>query len=275
MKDYKTISLDNNEKQLYTEILKKATKFFQKMLLSKSASEARILLEKWELTSDTIKTFGLGYALDSMNALTSHLLQEGYTEESLVKSGIAVFDEDEQCADRFRNRIMIPIMDVNESVVGFCGRFIGNDNPKWLNSPETVIFNKKQNLFSLQHAKHQRELILVEGVLDVVFLYQNGIKNAVTSFGMPLVPEQARLMKEYADKVTICYDADRTINLDIMHAFYGQNIDVRILELEQKDGCRDPYEYVKNNGTRKFAELLNSAETVKEFKKRNEMGLYK
>lgn len=258
--------LGNEEKQIYLEINKKAACFFQKMLCSESAGQARNHLEKWQISADTIKTFGLGYAPEDKQSLTNYLLQEGYTKESLVKSGIAVFTQNENCVDRFQNRIMIPIIDTNENIIGFSGRIVGKGNPIYTNSPETIIFNTSQNLFSLQLAPKNGELILVEGYMDVMFLYQNGIKNAVTTFGIPLTTEQAKLAAKFADKVTVCYDGDaagKKGTISAIEAFRDLNVQLRVLSLDEG---MDPYEFVKSNGAVKFAELLQNAETPENLK---------
>ena len=258
-------SLDNKEKQICLEINKKAANYFQKILFSESGTEARKHLENCQIKTQTIEIFLIGYASDCIDALTKYLIQEGYTKESLLKSGVSILTDSGKCIDRFQNRIMIPIIDVNDNIIGFSGRIVGKGTPTYINSPESVMFNHKQNLFSLQLAKHYRELILVEGYMDVIFLYQNGIKNAVASLGTPITHEQARLVATTADKVTICYDSD-AVGVELtkcsLEAFCGLSVELRVLSLKN---ARDPYEYLKSNSTQKFVELLEHAESASEW----------
>ncbi len=249
------------KKQRYLQINKDAARFFRDQLFLPTAKAAQEYVKKRKLGGETIKTYGIGYAPNDWDLLTKHLLQNGYGREELVEAGVATFTKTGKVIDRFRDRLMFPIIDVRGNVIGFGGRILGEGNVKYLNSPETPVFNKGQNLFSLQLAKKSQEIILVEGYMDVISLYQNGIQNAVASLGTALTAEQARLAAKYAEKVTICYDTDSAGVKAAMRAievFRGIDVKLRILSLPEG---KDPDEFVKANGAVKFAELLKKADT--------------
>ncbi len=248
-------------KQRYLEINKESARFFREQLYLPSARTAQEYVKKRKLTGETLKTYGIGYAPDDWDLLTKHLLRNGYGREELVEAGVSTFTKTGKVIDRFRDRLMFPIIDVRGNVIGFGGRILGEGNVKYLNSPETPVFNKGQNLFSLQLAKKEKEIILVEGYMDVISLYQNGIQNAVASLGTALTAEQARLAAKYAEKVTICYDTDGAGVKAAMRAievFRGVDVKLRVLSLP--DG-KDPDEFIKANGAVKFSEILKKADT--------------
>ncbi len=253
------------QKQRYLQMNKDAARFFREKLFSKEAGSAQAYVKKRGLSAETIKTYGIGYAPDEWDAVTKHLLQNGYAREELAQVGISTFTKTGKLIDRFRDRLMFPIIDVRGNVIGFGGRILGEGNVKYLNSPETPVFNKGQNLFSLQLAKRSQELILVEGYMDVISLYQGGIRNAVASLGTALTAEQARLAAKYAEKVTICYDTDGAGVKAAMRAievFRGVDVKLRILSLPEG---KDPDEFIKTNGAVKFNELLQKADTPAAF----------
>ncbi len=248
-------------KQKYLQINKDAARFFRDKLFTSDAKKAQEYVKKRKLTLETVKIYGIGYAPDDWDALTKHLLQSGYARDELVQAGVAAFTKTGKVIDRFRDRLMFPIIDVRGNVIGFGGRILGDGNVKYLNSPETPVFNKGQNLFSMQIAKRSQELILVEGYMDVISLFQNGVQNAVASLGTALTSEQARLIAKYAEKVTVCYDTDAAGIKAAMRAievFRGIDIKLRILSLPEG---KDPDEFIKANGATKFFELLQKADT--------------
>ncbi|MBE7025673.1 MAG: DNA primase [Ruminococcaceae bacterium] len=253
------------QKQRYLQMNKDAARYYRDCLFSDAAKTAQAYVKKRGLSADTVKTYGLGYAPDAWDALTKHLLQNGYAREELVQVGLSSFTKTGKIIDRFRDRLMFPIIDVRGNVIGFGGRILGEGNVKYLNSPETPVFNKGQNLFSLQLAKRSRELILVEGYMDVISLYQAGIQNAVASLGTALTSEQARLAAKYADKVTVCYDTDGAGIKAAMRAIeVFQGVDVRLRILSLPEG-KDPDEFIKTNGAAKFSDLLQQADTPAAF----------
>jgi len=252
------------KKQNIFKINLESAKFFREMLFSEEGKEARSYIEKRLLNKDTVFTYGLGFAPSQWDTLTKHLLSHGFKRELLVEAGISVFSEKGQIYDRFRDRLMFPIIDPRGNIIGFGGRIMGEGNVKYLNSPETPVFNKRKNLFSLNLAKNYAngELILVEGYMDVISLYQNGIKNAVASLGTALTTEQARLASRFASTVIVCYDTDeagikatqRTIDI-----FKGLEVKLKILPLPEG---KDPDEYIKKNGSQRFKETLKNAYSV-------------
>lgn len=250
------------KKQRMLEMHTEAARFFRDMLYSTSGAEkAQEYVKKRGLRGNTLKIYGIGYAPDAWDSLCRHMMTNGYGREELVEAGLATFTKSGKVIDRFRDRLMFPIMDVRGNVIAFGGRILGDGNVKYLNSPETPVFNKGQNLFSLQLAKKSRELILVEGYMDVISLYQYGVENAVASLGTALTPDQARLCAKHAEKVTICYDTDGAGIKAAMRAIeVFKGIDVRLRILSLPEG-KDPDEFIKTNGEVRFRELLEKADT--------------
>ncbi|MBQ7032212.1 MAG: DNA primase [Clostridia bacterium] len=254
------------QRQRYLQMNKDAARFYRDCLFSADAKTAQEYVRKRGLGGETVKTYGIGYAPDEWDVLTKHLLSAGYAREELVQAGLSSFTKTGKVIDRFRDRLMFPIIDVRGNVIGFGGRILGEGNVKYLNSPETPVFNKGQNLFSLQLAKRSKELILVEGYMDVISLYQAGIQNAVASLGTALTAEQARLAAKYAEKVTICYDTDGAGVKAAMRAIeVFEGIDVRLRVLSLPEG-KDPDEFIKANSAVKFSELLQKADTPAAFR---------
>ena len=187
-----------------------AAKFFYHCLAaSPEGAQARAYLKERAIAPKTAASFGLGFAPPGRNALINHLKSMGYSESELVDFGLATV-RDNQFVDKFRNRVMFPIIDVRGNVIGFGGRVMDDSKPKYLNSPETAAFNKRLNLFALNFAKNKKSdaLILVEGYMDVISLHQVGINNAVATLGTALTEEQTRLIARYAKDVVLCYDTD-------------------------------------------------------------------
>lgn len=253
------------QKQRYLEMNKEAARFYRNCLFADGAQTAQAYVKKRGLSAETVKIYGLGYAPDGWDTLTKHLLAGGYTKEELIAVGLSSFTKTGKLIDRFRDRLMFPIIDVRGNIIGFGGRILGEGDVKYLNSPETPVFNKGQNLFSLQLAKRSKELVLVEGYMDVISLYQAGVLNAVASLGTALTREQARLISKYAEKVTICYDTDGAGVKAAMRAievFEGVDVRLRILSLPEG---KDPDEFIKVNGAAKFGDLLQKADTPAAF----------
>ena len=248
-------------KQRFLEMNKAAARFFRDKLFEPESVVAQEYIKKRKLTADTVKAYGMGYAPDSWDSLIKHLYALGYKKDEIVQVGLGTFTKTGKVIDRFRARLMFPIIDVRGNVIGFGGRILGDGNVKYLNSPETPVFNKGQNLFSLQLAKKHNELILVEGYMDVISLYQSGIQNAVASLGTALTAEQARLASKFAEKITICYDTDGAgvkAALRAIEIFDGIDVKLRILSLPEG---KDPDEFIKTHGAAKFNELLQNADT--------------
>jgi len=258
----------NRQKQVLMSINLQAAKYFHEMLFSEKGSAARSYLKKRGITEQTIKKFGLGYSPGNWDDLYIYLKDKKFDDDSIVKSGVAIRGKNGRIYDRFRNRIMFPIFDVRGDVIAFGGRVMDDSLPKYLNSPETLVYNKGRHLYALNFAKNSgdKRLIIVEGYMDVISLYQHGINNAVASLGTSMTENQGRLLKKYAEKVVIAYDADTA----------GQSATLRSLDILDSIGCsvmvitipdgKDPDEYIKKNGADRFKKLIDNASSLIEYK---------
>ena len=197
-------------KSTLLEINKLAAKYFYAQLKTEQGRTAYTYLKKRELSDETIVAFGLGYSNKYSDDLYRYLKTKGYTDEVLMQAGLISMDERHGPYDKFWNRVMFPIMDANNRVIGFGGRVMGDGKPKYLNSPETPIFDKSRNLYGLHRARSSRKpyFILCEGYMDVIALHQAGFTNAVASLGTALTPGHASLIKRYVNEVYLTYDSD-------------------------------------------------------------------
>ena len=249
---------------------KEAARFFHSQLYAPVGKAALEYALGRGMSKSILTTFGVGYAPDSWDSMVKAMRAKGYTEQELKDSGlVTVSQKNGNIFDRFRDRLMFPIIDVRGNVIGFGGRIIRNDKDtaKYLNSPETLIFNKRKNLFGLNLAKKSKQgsLILVEGNIDVVALHQYGFDNAVASLGTSLTDEQAALMTRYADQVVLVYDGDKA----------GQNATQRAIPILEKAGlqvkvlqirdAKDPDEFLKKFGADRFKLLLEESSNRVEY----------
>ena len=249
---------------------KEAARFFHSQLYAPLGRTALEYAFGRGMSKSILTTFGVGYAPDSWDSLVRAMRAKGYTDQELKDSGlVTVSQKNGNIFDRFRDRLMFPIIDVRGNVIGFGGRIIKNDSnaAKYLNSPETMIFNKRKNLFGLNLAKKSKEnsLILVEGNIDVVTLHQYGFDNAVASLGTSLTDEQAALMTRYAEQVILIYDGDKA----------GQNATQRAIPILEKAGlqvkvlqlkdAKDPDEFLKKFGADRFKLLLEESSNRVEY----------
>ena len=252
----------------YYEINRKAARFFFRKL-TEGPNPGYAYLRKRGLKDNTIGKFGLGYAPDSWNALMNHLEKEGVTTQDMLKLGL-IQQGRKGYYDKFRNRVIFPIINTAGKVIGFGGRALGDVQPKYLNSSESDIFLKKNNLYALNITKKdissEDQVLMVEGYMDVISLYQNGIHNVTASLGTALTENQGRLISRYTKNVVLSYDAD---NAGINAAMRGIDIirkaecDVRILQIN--DG-KDPDEFVRKNGKEAFLELIRNAVPATDFR---------
>ncbi len=241
---------------------KDAGKFFYKQFLSPAGAVAQEYALRRELTPATVKKFGLGYAPDSWDALTNAMKALGYSEGLLLQAGLVRKGKRGGVYDTFRNRLMFPVFDVRGNVIGFSGRILGDGEPKYMNSPETPVFNKSKNLFGLNLAKKTKlgYIILCEGNVDVVAMHQAGFDNAVASLGTSLTPEQARLISRYVNEVVIAYDSDGAGQKATARAIgILEKLDVKVRVLTMA-GAKDPDEYIKKFGADGFKNLLETSE---------------
>ena len=223
------------------------------------------------IKNSTIRKFGLGYAKDGWTNIIYYLKKRGYSEKQLIEAGLVIKNENRGTIyDRFRNRVMFPVFDTRGKVIGFGGRVFDDSKPKYLNSPETLIFHKGINLYGLNFAIKDgikdRTLIIVEGYMDCISLHQYGITNAIASLGTALTVNQARLIKRYADKVVISYDADiagQKATLRGLDILRGAGLDVRVLIIPQG---KDPDEFIRINGRDAFLKLVNGAISLIEYR---------
>ena len=218
-----------------------------------------------KLKPETIRKYGLGYAPDSWNLLTDHLLKKGFTEEELLLADVAHRSaKSGRLYDAFRCRVMFPIVDTRGSVIGFGGRVMGDAKPKYLNSPETMIFDKSRNLYGLNRARRTKKpyFLLCEGYMDVISLHQAGFTNAVASLGTALTPGHAALIHRYVQEVYLTYDSDGAgtrAALRAMPILRDAGITAKIIRMEP---YKDPDEFIKNLGAEAFEERIASARNV-------------
>lgn len=255
------------KEQLYL-VNKEAARFFYNNLGTTQAEAARVYLKKRGISSQAITKFGLGFAYGVNNDLSSHLAAKGFTNEIIIAAGLAYQDKKDNLRDKFRARIMYPILDVRDKVIGFGGRVLDNSLPKYLNSPETEIFNKRRNLYGLNLARKSNEktVMVVEGYMDAIALYQYGFTNVVASLGTSFTLEQGRLLRKYFDDVVIAYDSDtagKNAAVRSIEMLSDMEIPVRVIDL---DTAKDPDEFIRKNGERAFKELVGNAKSLAEFK---------
>ena len=214
-----------------------------------------------QLKPETIKKYGLGYAPDSWNTLTDHLLKKGFTEEELLAANVAHRSGKGNLYDAFRGRVMFPIVDTRGAVIGFGGRVLDDSQPKYLNTAKTPVFDKGRNLFSLNFAKDSSSthMILAEGYMDVIAINQAGFSNVVATLGTAITPEQARKLTQYAKEIIIAYDSDgpgQQATQKAINRFSEVGMPSRILHMT---GAKDPDEFIKKYGSERFRLLLEQA----------------
>ena len=249
-------------------LMKEAARFYHAQLYLPAGAEGLAYAQKRGMTKGTLTSFGIGFAPNGWNAMTDAMRKKGYTDQELKDAGlVGVSKKNGSLYDYFRNRLMFPIIDVRGNVIGFGGRVMDDSTPKYLNSPETVIFNKRKNLFGLNYAKKSRRgyLILTEGYMDTVALHQYGFDCAVASLGTSLTEEHAALLSRYTDQVILTYDGDNA----------GQNATHRAIPMLEKAGlqvkvlrmrdAKDPDEFLKKFGADRFKLLLEESSNRVEY----------
>jgi DNA primase len=262
------------ERRTILEINREAGRYFFAQLTHSERAMSYMLRVRKLSKKVARDTYYMGYAPNSWNGLTQHLRSLNFSDENILKSGLAKRNDKGVLYDFFRDRLVVPILDVRNNFIAFGGRALDNDTkPKYLNSPDTPVFKKSENLFSLNLAKKSvsksRYFILAEGYMDVIALYQGGFTNAVASLGTSLTPEQVSLIKRYADEVIVCYDSDsaginatnRAIGL-LLNGSTDKELKIRVLRMV---GAKDPDEYIGRYGSKSFQELLDGSVDAIEF----------
>ena len=254
---------DRRERDIKTKLLeinKIAATFYYHQLKSPAGQSGLDYLKKRQLSDKTINTFGLGYAPQLTVDLYRMLKEKGYDDELLKESGLFTYEKG--IREKFWNRVIFPIMDINNKVIGFGGRVMGDGKPKYLNSPETKLFDKSKNLYGLNVARSSRKnnLIICEGYMDVISMHQAGFNQAVASLGTALTPGHARLMKRYTDNVLITYDSDEAgvkAALRAIPILKEAGLSTKVINMRP---YKDPDEFIKALGTEAFQERIDKAE---------------
>lgn len=247
-------------KSTLLEINRIAANYFHYQLMQPQGKVGYDYLKKRALTDETLKRFGLGYSNKTSNDLYQYLKSKGYRDEILKETGLVTLDE-RGAYDKFWNRVMFPIMDVNNRVIGFGGRVMGDGEPKYLNSPETKVFDKSRNLYGMNYARTTREkyLLVCEGYMDVIAMHQAGFTNAVASLGTAFTTQHAALIKRYTDHVVLTYDSDGAgvkAALRAIPILKNAGISAKVLSMQP---YKDPDEFIKNLGAEAFKERIAGA----------------
>lgn len=243
--------------------------FYEQMMQPETGRAARAYWLGRGLTATTIKRFGLGYAPDSYHALRDHLRGLGYSDADLLEAHVVSRSEKGNVYDVFRNRVMTPIFDLRGNVIAFGGRVMDDSKPKYINSPETLLYKKSRTFFALNLARKspERRYILCEGYMDVMAMHQAGFTTAVAGCGTALTPEHIKLIGQYADEVVLCYDADEAGQKATARAiglFHDANIKLTVLNIP-RERAKDPDEFIKKFGPEAFQQLLDGAANTTEY----------
>ena len=243
------------------EVNKIAAQYYYVQLKSENGKTAAAYLKKRGLSEDLIKSFGLGYSNKYSDDLYRFLRGKGYSEDIIRQAGLISTSEKNGVYDKFWNRVMFPIMDVNNRVIGFGGRVMGDAKPKYLNSPETMVFDKGRNLYGLNRARTSRKpyFLLCEGYMDVISLHQAGFTNAVASLGTALTPGHASLIKRYVQEVYLTYDSDEAGTKAALRAvpiLRNAGISAKVIRMNP---YKDPDEFIKNLGAEEFEKRITDA----------------
>ena len=255
---------------------KEAARFFHSQLHSPIGREGLEYLRNRGLSKGIMTRFGLGFAPESWDSLIKAMSQKGFSKSDLLDAGLAVSNQKGGIYDRFRNRVMFPIIDLRGDVIGFGGRVLGDATPKYLNSPDSPVFNKSRNLFALNLAKTTKlgRIVLTEGYMDTISLYQAGFDCAVASLGTALTADHAKLLSRFTKEVVICYDAD-TAGIQAANRaiplLEKTGLKVRVLRVT---GAKDPDEFIRKFGPDAFSRLLDQSENYVEYNLRQIQSKY-
>lgn len=264
IEDSKEAREKENRRKTLLQINKEAATYFYYQLRAPQGRVGLDYLKGRQLSDEIMNRFGLGYSNKTSNDLCQYLRHKGYPDELIRESGVAVFNEKYGMSDKFWNRVMFPIQDVNHRVIGFGGRVMGEGEPKYLNSPETPVFDKSRNLYGLNFARTARQdnIILCEGYMDVIAMHQAGFTQAVASLGTAFTSGQANLLRRYTENVILSYDSDGAgvkAALRAIGILKEAGLTGKVLNLEP---YKDPDEFMKNLGREEFAKRLLQAENT-------------
>lgn len=254
-----------------------AARFFRDCLYDERiGAPGREYLEKRALPSAVVRRFGLGYAPASFGALHDHLRRNGFTDEEMIVGYCCGKSQKGNVYDLFRGRLMFPIIDPAGNIVAFGGRVLDDSKPKYLNSSDTPAFKKSRNLFALNFAKAhaQNRLILCEGYMDVIMLHAAGFENTVATLGTAITPDHARMIKKYTSNVVLAYDSDgagQNATSKALGILADAGVDAKVIRM---DGAKDPDEYIKKFGAKRFSALLDESRTRFDFKLENILSQY-
>lgn len=255
-------SAETRKRERMLALNRDAARYFYDQLKAPGSDMAAAYMNKRQISPQTAVKFGLGFAPDGWDGLRSAMRAKGYSDNELFDAGLVRRGKSGGFYDTFRARLMFPVIDVRGNVIGFSGRVLGDGEPKYMNSPETLVFSKSHNLFGLNLAKKSKSgyIILCEGNIDVVSMHQAGFDSAVASLGTSLTPEQARLISRYKNEVVIAYDNDGAGQKASQRAIgLLEKLDVKVRILRMT-GAKDPDEFIKANGADAFRNLLDKSE---------------
>ena len=262
---------ESRARQRLLEINRCAARYFYENLNAKTPEAAmarRYWKEKRGLSDAAIRRFGLGYAPEDFGGLLHYLKRRGFSEEELETSGLVKRSAKGNLYDIFRHRVMVPIIDVRGAIIAFGGRVLDDSKPKYVNSPETLVYHKSDTVFALQIAKKSasRRFVLCEGYMDVISMQQAGIDTAVCACGTALTPDQVKLISQYAEEVILSYDSDEAgqkATLRSLELFRNSPVKVGVLQIP---GAKDPDEYIKKYGAERFKALLDGVGNALDFR---------
>ena len=263
-------NIDSKKEELKAKVYKVnsfATEFYHKKLYEPSSKIAQEYVKKRQLNNETLKSFKIGFS-GKFDELYQALHKEGFKDEEILESGLVNKNENGKYIDRYRNRLMIPIFDERNRVIAFGGRVLDDSKPKYINSPENIVYSKGRHLFGLNVAKkgETKRLLIVEGYMDAISLHQRGITNVVASLGTALTTQQGWLLRKNAEQVILGFDSDgagQTAIMRAMEVMQNMGCDMRVLQMS---GAKDPDEYVLKYGSARFQKLLDEAISLIEFK---------
>ena len=249
------------------ELNRDAARFFHEQLISPAGAPGQSYVQRRGI-GNMVKRFGLGFAPDSWQSLTDAMTKKGYTRQELLDAGLARVGKNGGLYDYFRDRLMFPVIDERGNVIGFSGRILSDGEPKYLNSPDTLVYHKSRSLFALNLAKKSKSgyILLAEGNIDVVSLHQAGFDSAVASLGTSLTEDQARLIRRYKQQVVIAYDADAAGQKAAQRAIrilQSQDLKIKVLQIP---GAKDPDEFIQARGPQAFRDLIERSENQIEFR---------